>query len=120
VDLPGYGYAKVSKDEKASWGKIIETYLMRRPQLARVLLLVDSRHKPTEDDLMMYNWIKYYGYEVVVVATKSDKITKNEMAKSNKIIRETLNLPKEQKIFYFSSLNRSGREEVLDVIFNNN
>lgn len=120
VDLPGYGYAKVSKDEKAKWGNIVETYLMKRPQLSRVLLLVDSRREPTEDDILMYNWIKHYGYEVIIIATKSDKITKNEMAKSDKIIRKTLKLPNEQKIIYYSSLKRTGREEVLDVIFNNN
>ncbi|MDP4178709.1 MAG: ribosome biogenesis GTP-binding protein YihA/YsxC [Bacillota bacterium] len=120
VDLPGYGYAKVSKVEKASWGKIIETYLIKRPQLSRVLLLVDSRHRPTEDDILMYNWIRYFGYEVVIIATKCDKITKNEMAKSKKAIKEALNLSDEEKIIYFSSLKRLGREELLEIIFNNN
>lgn len=120
VDLPGYGYAKVSKVEKASWGKIIETYLIKRPQLSRVLLLVDSRHRPTEDDILMYNWIRYFGYEVVIIATKCDKITKNEMAKSKKTIKEALNLSDEEKIIYFSSLKRLGREELLEIIFNNN
>lgn len=120
VDLPGYGYAKVSKIEKAGWGKIIETYLIKRPQLSRVLLLVDSRHRPTEDDILMYNWIRYFGYEVVIIATKCDKITKNEMAKSKKTIKEALNLSDEEKIIFFSSLKRLGREELLEIIFNNN
>lgn len=117
VDLPGYGYAKVSKVEKAKWGNIIETYLLKRPQLKKVVLLVDCRHKPTGDDIMMYKWIKHYGYETVIVATKSDKLTKNELAKSNKLIRETLELNKDEKLLYFSSLNKSGKQELLDVIF---
>lgn len=117
VDLPGYGYAKVSKVEKESWGKIIETYLVERPQLKKVVLLVDSRHKPTGDDILMLNFIKYYGYKTQVVATKKDKLTKSEVVKSEKMIRETLNLPKEEKIYFFSSLNKEGREELLDVIF---
>ena len=74
VDLPGYGYAKVSKKEQESWGKIIETYLYGREELKKVVLLVDARHKPTADDITMYEWIKHYGYNVVVVATKKDKI----------------------------------------------
>lgn len=117
VDLPGYGYAKVSKTEKASWGKIIETYLVKRPQLRKVVLLVDCRHKPTGDDIMMYKWIKHYGYEISIVATKSDKLTKNELVKSEKLIRETLELGKEEKIFYFSSLTKKGKEQLLDGLF---
>lgn len=117
VDLPGYGYAKVSKTERASWGKIIETYLLKRYQLKKVVLLVDSRHKPTGDDILMYNWIKHYGYEIAVVATKSDKLTKNEMAKSQKLIRDTLELSKDEKIYYFSSLTKAGKETLLDEVF---
>lgn len=70
VDLPGYGYAKVSKKEKESWGKTIETYLVEREQLKKVVLLVDSRHKPTADDILMHEWIKHFGYKVIVIATK--------------------------------------------------
>ncbi|MDP4144608.1 MAG: ribosome biogenesis GTP-binding protein YihA/YsxC [Bacillota bacterium] len=117
VDLPGYGYAKVSKEEKKNWGKMIEQYLINRPQLRKVVLLVDCRHKPTEDDKLMYEWIKHYNHELVLVATKSDKLTKNELVKSNKIIRETLNLDKEDKIFYFSSLKKTGKEELLNKLF---
>lgn len=117
VDLPGYGYAKVSKKEKASWGDIIERYLNNRPQLRRVILLVDSRHKPTADDVMMYEWIKHYGYEIIVVATKSDKISKNEMRKSEKIIRDTLNLDKGNKLFFFSSLKKENKEELINLLF---
>ena len=92
VDLPGYGYAKVSKKEQASWGKTIETYLHGRDELKRVVLLVDSRHKPTGDDKMMYDWIKHYGYDCVVVATKKDKLSNNELRKSEKLIKDTLKL----------------------------
>lgn len=106
VDLPGYGYAKVSKSEKATWGKMMEQYLVNRPELKKVALLVDCRHKPTGDDVMMYDWIKHYGYEVIVVATKKDKLTKNKLQRSSKVIRETLNLSKEDKILFFSSLKK--------------
>lgn len=117
VDLPGYGYAKVSKQEKESWGKTIETYLCDREELKRVVLLVDSRHKPTADDIMMHEWIKHYGYDVIVVATKSDKLSNNELAKSRKIIRETLKLNKEDKLYFFSSVNKKGRDELIDNLF---
>lgn len=117
VDLPGYGYAKVSKGEKEGWGKIIETYLLNRPQLKIVVLLVDCRHKPSNDDILMYKWIKYYGHETMVVATKKDKLTKNELVKSEKLIRETFELDKNERIMFFSSLNKEGREEVIDTIF---
>lgn len=117
VDLPGYGYAKVSKKEKESWGKTIETYLSGREELKRVILLVDSRHKPTGDDILMYDWIKHYGYDVIVVATKSDKLSNNELGKSKKIIKETLNLAEEDKLYYFSSLNKKGKDELIDNLF---
>ncbi|WP_017416716.1 ribosome biogenesis GTP-binding protein YihA/YsxC [Clostridium tunisiense] len=117
VDLPGYGYAKVSKSEKATWGSMMEKYLISRPQLKKVLLLVDSRHKPTGDDILMYEWIKHYGYEVVVVATKKDKLTKNELQRSVKVIREALKLNKDEKILFFSSLKKEGKEELLREVF---
>lgn len=118
VDLPGYGYAKVSKSEKEKWGKIIEDYLIQREQLKRVVLLVDSRHKPTADDILMYDWINHYGYDVLVVATKSDKISRNELKKNEKIIRDTLNLKPEHKLVFFSSLKKDGRDEFVDLVFN--
>lgn len=117
VDLPGYGYAKVSKSEKENWGKIIETYLLNRPQLKKVVLLVDSRHKPTNDDILMYKWIRHYGHETVIVATKKDKLTKNEVIKSEKLIKETFELNNNESIMFFSSLNKEGREELIDTIF---
>ncbi|MGL5649933.1 MAG: ribosome biogenesis GTP-binding protein YihA/YsxC [Clostridium sp.] len=117
VDLPGYGYAKVSKVEKESWGKTIEDYLAGRDELKRVVLLVDSRHKPTGDDIMMHDWIKHYGYDVVVVATKSDKLSNNDLRKSEKLIRQTLELGKEDKLYFFSSLNKKGKDELIDKLF---
>ncbi|MBE6051317.1 MAG: YihA family ribosome biogenesis GTP-binding protein [Clostridium sp.] len=117
VDLPGYGYAKVSKKEQASWGKTIETYLHDRDELKRVVLLVDSRHKPTGDDKMMYDWIKHYGYDCVVVATKKDKLSNNELRKSEKLIKDTLKLTPEDRFYFFSSLNKIGRDELIDNLF---
>lgn len=116
VDLPGYGYAKVSKEEQAKWGGIMEAYLVNRQQLKRIILLVDSRHKPTEDDLKMYNWIKYYKYKCLIVATKSDKLTNNELSKSKKVIRETFKLGENEKIIYISSLKKTGIEDVLNEL----
>ncbi|SHK15898.1 GTP-binding protein [Hathewaya proteolytica DSM 3090] len=116
VDLPGYGYAKVSKSEKEKWGHVMETYLTKRQNLKKIVLLVDSRHKPTEDDKTMYEFIKYYKYQVVVVATKIDKLSKNEIFKNLKVIRETLNLTEEEKIIKFSSLKKVGVEELLSDI----
>lgn len=118
VDLPGYGYAKVSKSEKATWGQMMEKYLVNRPQLKKVVLLVDSRHKPTNDDISMYEWVKHYGYGVVVVATKKDKLTKNELFKSNKLIRETLKMDKDEPLLFFSSLKKEGKEDLLEELFN--
>ena len=92
-------------------------YLTDREELKRVILLVDSRHKPTADDIMMYEWIKHYGYEVVVIATKSDKISNNQIGKSEKLIKETLGLPKDYKLKFFSSLNKKGKDELVDYLF---
>lgn len=117
VDLPGYGYAKVSKTEKASWGKTIETYLTDRDELKRVILLVDSRHKPTGDDILMYDWIKHFNYDCVVIATKSDKLSNNDLVKSRKLIKETLKLDDTDKFYFFSSLNKKGKDELIDNIF---
>ncbi|OPJ60295.1 ribosome biogenesis GTP-binding protein YihA/YsxC [Clostridium oryzae] len=116
VDLPGYGYAKVSKVERKKWGEIIEEYLTQRENLKKVVLLVDSRHKPTEDDILMLNWIRHYGYNVTVVATKIDKLTKNELRKNESIIRETLKIDKEE-LYFFSSTTRVDREKLVDNLF---
>lgn len=118
VDLPGYGFAKVSKKEQEKWGHMMEKYLIDRSQLKRIALLVDSRHKPTKEDILMYQWIKHYGYEVIIVATKSDKLKKNEYQKNKKVIIETLNPAEEDKFIFFSSLSKEGKEELLDSITN--
>ena len=94
----------MSKKEKESWGKTIETYLNGREELKRVILLVDSRHKPTADDITMNEWIRHYGYDVVVIATKSDKLSNNELKKSEKVIKEALKLTKEDKLYFFHQL----------------
>lgn len=117
VDLPGYGYAKVSKEEKDNWGKTVEMYLNGREQLKRVVLLVDSRHKPTNDDITMHEWIKHFGYDVIVVATKSDKLTRNNLKKSEKVIIETLKLNHNDKLYFFSSLNKEGKDELINNLF---
>jgi GTP-binding protein len=116
VDLPGYGYAKVSRTEKESWGKFIETYLVNRGQLKRIILLVDCRRKPSEDDKLMYDFIKHYGYECTVVATKTDKLTKNELKKNMAMLKKELDLAGEDKLLTYSSLNKQGKEELLENI----
>lgn len=111
VDLPGYGYAKVSKAEQLKWGKVIETYLHKRESLRLVLLLVDVRHAPGEGDQMMMDWLRHYGVPTLVVATKSDKIKRSQHEKQKKIIREVLGIGKEDLLLY-SSETKAGRDEV--------
>lgn len=118
VDLPGYGYAKVSKAEKDSWGKIMETYLNTRTSLLEVILLVDIRHEPTKDDKMMYDWIKHFGFGSIVVATKSDKIPRGQQHKHLKIIREKLNMSKNDKLIPISSLKKEGIDPLWEAIKN--
>ena len=117
VDLPGYGYAKIAKSEKDKWGVIMERYLQDRPELCAIFLLVDIRHEPTNDDVMMYEWIKHFDYDCIVIATKSDKLSNNELGKSRKLIKETLGLGSTDKFYFFSSLNKKGKDELIDNIF---
>ena len=116
VDLPGYGYAKVSKSVSAGWGDMMETYLENRPNLLKVIQLVDIRHAPSKQDVEMYNYLRYFGLYGIVVATKADKISRNQMAKQLKLIRQTLGLTSEDKVIPVSALKRTGHEELLDVI----
>lgn len=116
VDLPGYGYARVSKTEKEKWGSIMERYLEDREELCAILLLVDVRHEPTADDKMMYDWIKYFGYNCVVVATKADKISRGQYQKHISIIRKKLEMPKEEKVIVTSSSKKIGIDELWDEI----
>ena len=115
VDLPGYGYAKISKTEKATWGTIMENYLKGRPELCTIFLLVDIRHEPTNDDKAMYDWIKHFGYNCVVIATKSDKISRGQYQKHFSIIRKKLGL-RDEKILPISSLKKTGVEEIWEEI----
>ncbi len=116
VDLPGYGYAKVSKQEKEKWAGMIENYLSRRENLVQVIQLVDARHKPTTDDIMMFEWIREYNYEPFVVATKLDKLKKSQIEANLTAIYENLNLGEESVLIPFSSETREGRDEVLELI----
>ena len=116
VDLPGYGYAKVSKSEKDKWGVIMERYLQDRQELCAIFLLVDIRHEPTNDDVMMYEWIKHFGYNCVVIATKADKISRGQYQKHISIIRKKLHLEKDEKVIPLSSSKKTGVEDVWNEI----
>ncbi len=116
VDLPGYGYAKVSKQEKEKWGDMIEGYLSNRQSLVQVIQLVDARHNPTADDKMMFDWIKSYNYEPLVVATKIDKLKKSQIEGNLTAIYEDLELTEDSVLIPFSSETRQGREQVLELI----
>lgn len=115
VDLPGYGYARVSKSHKATWGKIIETYLKNRETLLEVILLVDLRHKPNKEDIEMYKWIKTFGFNGIVVATKHDKVKKSQFQKHIKIIRQTLEMSADDVIVTTSTMNRYGKYDVWEI-----
>ncbi len=112
VDLPGYGYAKVSKSQQEKWAKIIEEYLSTRENLKEVVLIVDIRHEPTNQDLMMYNWIKSYGYRGLVIATKSDKISRGNWLKHLKIIRKKLAIEDTKLVIPYSATDKHNVEEV--------
>ena len=116
VDLPGYGYAKVSKTDRERWGKLIEGYLEKREQLKKVILLIDIRHEVGNNDKMMYDWIKHYHNEVIVVATKMDKIKRSQVQKHLSMIRKGLNLMPEDKLVGFSSETKQGKEELWKII----
>ncbi len=116
VDLPGYGYAKVSKVEQERWAKMIESYLSDRYNLVQVVQLVDARHKPTQDDITMISWIRSFGYTPVVIATKLDKLKKSQIESNLTDIYNALSLDDDSVLFPFSSEKRTGRDEVLDFI----
>lgn len=118
VDMPGYGYARVSKTEREKWGKMIEEYLQKRENMVMVILLVDSRHEPTEDDQLMYNWLVYYGLDPLVIGTKADKISKTRRKKAIDNIMKTLDLRRRDEIILFSASEKLGKEEVWEVIEN--
>lgn len=116
VDLPGYGYAKVSKSVTESWGQMIETYLAGRQNLRKVIQLVDIRHAPTAQDIQMYEWLRHYELDGVVAATKADKISRNEMQKNISVIRKTLALSDDDLVIPVSALKRTGTEQLLEVL----
>lgn len=116
VDLPGYGYAKVSVAERNKWGGMIENYLHTSKKLALVFLLIDIRHEPSANDKMMYDWILHNGFTPVIIATKLDKIKRSQLQKNLKMIRTGLDMAQENLIFPYSALSKQGREEILDYI----
>lgn len=116
VDLPGYGYAKVSQKEREKWGRMIERYLHTSRQLRAVFLLLDIRHEPSENDRLMYEWILDSGFHPIIIATKLDKIKRSQTAKQVKLIRQTLEAEKDTIIIPFSAETKQGREEIWQVI----
>ena len=113
IDVPGYGYAEVSKKTKEKFGKMIEEYLETRKELKKVFMLIDFRHKPTEDDILMYNFLKYYNLKVTIIATKADKIGSSKREKCKKQITDTLDLVVGDDLIIFSSVTKEGKDEVL-------
>ena len=116
IDVPGYGYASVDKKTQAKFGMMIEEYLEKRAQLKRVFMLIDFRHKPTEDDLLMYNFLKYYNLPVTIIATKADKIGGSKKEKNLKVIMDTLDLVVGDDLVVFSSVTKLGVKEVQNKI----
>lgn len=117
VDVPGYGYARVSKKEREKWGKMIEEYLTSRENLRAVISLVDLRHEPSADDVQMYEFLKYYEIPVILVATKADKIPRGKWNKHESMIKKKLDFDKTDTFIIFSSVNKTGVEEAWDAIF---
>ena len=116
VDVPGYGYASVSKDKQKKFGLMIEEYLKNRTNLKHVFLLIDYRHKPTEDDVLMYEFLKYYNLDITIVATKYDKISKNNRLKQDKLIKDTLKISDDDNFVTFSTVSKKGRAEILEIL----
>lgn len=116
VDVPGYGYARVSKKERAQWGKMIEEYLTSRENLRAVVSLVDIRHKPSADDVQMYEFLKYYDIPTIIVATKADKIPKGKWNKQEAMIKKTLDFDKQDTFVLFSSETKYGFDQAWDSI----
>ncbi len=117
VDLPGYGYARVSKVQREKWGAMIETYLTGRQNLVKVIQLIDLRHPPTKQDIQMYEWLKHYGLDGIVVATKADKISRNHIQKHMAVIKKDLGLSKDDILIATSSTKKQGAEELLKLIY---
>ena len=116
VDLPGYGYARVSKSVTENWGDMMEQYFSARHGLIKTVQLVDIRHEPSKQDIQMYEYLKHYGLDGLVVATKADKISKNQMNKNISVIRKALGMKPEDKVIACSALKKTGQDELLDEI----
>ena len=116
TDLPGYGYAKVSRETQAKWGRIIEKYLNTSKMLKAVFLLIDMRHEPSANDVQMYEWILAQGFRPIVILTKADKLSRNEQAKMKAVIRKSLGLKTEDTVIPFSAVTKDGRDEILQII----
>ena len=116
VDLPGYGYAKVSEQEKIKWGKLIERYLHESKQLKVVFLLIDIRHEPSSNDKMMYEWIVAQGYQPVIIATKLDKIKRSQKDKQIKLVKRGLNVLPGTRVIPFSAETKQGRDEIWELV----
>jgi GTP-binding protein len=116
VDLPGYGYAKVSQEIRNKWGKMIERYLHTSDKLQLVFLLIDIRHEPSENDVTMYNWVIANGYQPVIIATKLDKIKRSQKDKCIKVIKDKLKVSKETVVIPFSAETKQGRDEIWEYI----
>ena len=116
VDLPGYGYAKANQEVKAQWGKMIERYLHSSKRLKAVFLLIDIRHDPSANDKQMYQWMRHYGFDPIIIATKLDKINRSQIQKQLKAIRVGLEAQKDTIIIPYSSLSKQGREEIYDLL----
>lgn len=116
VDLPGYGYAKVSQQEKEKWGKMIEKYLRQSKVLKTVFLLVDIRHDPSANDKIMYEWILSNGFHPIIIATKADKINRSQLQKQIKAVRQGLGADKDTVVIPFSAQTKQGREEIYEVV----
>lgn len=119
VDLPGYGYAKVSEAEKVKWGQLIEKYLHNSKQLKAVFLLIDIRHEPSANDRMMYDWIVEMGYNPIIIATKLDKIKRSQIQKQIKLIKTTLDLVPGTVVIPFSATTKQGRDEIWELVEDN-
>ena len=116
VDLPGYGYAKAGRELAESWGKLIEDYLYSSGVLKQVFLLIDIRHEPSDNDKMMYDWIRSRGFDPVIILTKSDKIKRSQLNKQTEMIRRALKLTDDTVVFTFSAVNKEGRDQITDYI----
>lgn len=117
VDLPGYGYAKAPKSEMKTWGKMMDNYLLKREYLRAIVMLIDIRHPPSANDLQMYEWLVYYDYPTIIVATKSDKLNRSQIPKHLKVIKEKLKLDKNSILLPFSTVTKGSREDLWELLF---